>query len=197
MSNDSFRQRATTLEDEFFYRVDQQLIQTYKDRQQQAFDTKSLSEATGIVDQSVLKELHAAEVTPNTLLAFSLFPSVFVAWSDRHVESAERAAILKAAHQQGIHENSDAYKLLESWLDHKPKRELVDAWKDFIHAIRETVSDDAFREMRNAAMQRAEEISKASGGFLGLGAQSHAEKTALAELNAVFDHAEESGASEE
>ena len=152
-------------------------------------EEESLEYATGIVDRQVLKELRKAEITPRTLVAFSIFPAVFVAWADGHVETAERKAILKAAQDQGIFAVSPSYELLESWLRMRLSKELIAAWKDFIHAIRPTISDQAFRQLRHSALKRAESISKAAGGFLGIHSVSSAEQSALAELNDVFDDA--------
>jgi len=192
MAKSIFQQRGTALEDEFFYRVDQELIAKLEEKHEQQLIELSLKESTGIVDQHVLEELRSAEITPRTLAAFSMFPAVFVAWADGHVETAERNAILKAAKHQGIYSVSPAYEVLEHWLQQRPPNKLVGAWKDFIHAIRATISDRAFRELRDAAIERAETISRAAGGFLGIGAVSQAERAALAELHEVFDDAIES-----
>lgn len=189
MSKSIFQQRGAALEDEFFYRVDQGLVAKLEERHQQQAVELSLKESTGIVDQQVLEELRAADITPRSLAAFSMFPAVFVAWADGHVESAERNAILKAAKHQGIYANSPSCELLEHWLAQRPSDKLEGAWKDFIHAIRATISDRAFRELRDAAMGRAAAISTAAGGFLGIDSVSHAERAALAELHGVFDDA--------
>jgi SpoVK/Ycf46/Vps4 family AAA+-type ATPase len=192
MAKNIFHQRGKALEDEFFFKVDQELIAQLEERYVQQEIEQSLKESTGIVDQHVLQELRSVEITPRSLAAFSMFPAVFVAWSDGHIEAAERDAILKAAKHQGIYANSPSYELLEHWLAQRPSSELEGAWKDFIHAIRTAISDRAFRELRGAAIERAESIAKAAGGFLGIGSVSHAERTALAELHEVFDDAIES-----
>ncbi len=189
MGKSAFEQRESALEDEFFYRVDQELIARFRASQQQEADLDALKQSTGIDDRHVLEELQTAQITPRTLAAFSMFPAVYVAWADGHVERAEREAIMKAARHQGIFSVSPACELLENWLSRRPHAELIAAWKDFIHAVRPTVSDHTFREMRNAAIERAEEIARAAGGFLGIGSVSRAEKSALAELNDIFDHA--------
>ncbi len=189
MARSIFHQRGTALEDEFFYHVDQELIATLEERHQHQAVELSLRESTGIVDQHVLEELRAADITPRSLAAFSMFPAVFIAWADGHVESAERQAILKAAKHQGIYANSPSCELLDQWLAKRPSDKLVGTWKDFIHAIRAAISDRAFRELRDAAMGRAAAISTAAGGFLGICSVSDAERAALAELDEVFDDA--------
>lgn len=186
MSKHTFHSRAQALEDAFFHRVDEELVIRFQERHQQECDEDALAIATGIIDRELLDELLAIEITPKTLMAFSLFPAVFVAWANGFVEQAEREAVLKAAHQQGIIAGCPAHELLESWLQKKPTAELVTAWKDFIHAIRPTISASAFRELQDAAMKRAYDIAEAAGGFLKLLSVSAKEKTTLNELDAVF-----------
>ena len=189
MLEGSFRKRGNALEDEFFHRVDVELIRRWKVRHEEEVADEALQQAIGITDQHVLKELRQAEITPGTLVALSLFPAIYVAWADGHVELAERRAILRAADDLGIAEDSPSHALLECWLKRKPRQELVTTWKDFIHAIQPTLSETAFNELKQASIQRAEEIARAAGGFLGIGAVSTEEKSALTELREVFDHA--------
>ena len=149
-------------------------------------DEERLAIACGIVDQKLLKELLAAEITPNTLTALSLFPAVYVAWANGYVERAERTAVLDAAHKMGIEKETPAHNLLECWMDQKPGDTLVTAWKDFIHASRPQLSDAAFAELREAALKRARDIASAAGGILGFGSISAKERAAIAELEQVF-----------
>lgn len=186
MARNVFANRASALENAFFHRLDQELIIKIQEQHQLETDEDMLATATGIIDRKLLDELLAAEITPKTLVAFSLFPAVYVAWSDGHVEIAEREAILKAAHVQGITNRSPAHQLLESWLKTKPTEELVSVWQSFIHAMRPVISPTAFRDLQEAAMKRAHTIAEAAGGFLGFGSVSAAEKAAIEELDAVF-----------
>ena len=71
MARSIFQQRGTALEDEFFYRVDQKLIAKLEERHKQQAAEELLQESTGIVDRHVLEELRAAEITPQSLAAFS------------------------------------------------------------------------------------------------------------------------------
>lgn len=185
-----FERRAQALEDEFFRRVDQQLIVQLTAAQRKESDRDALTLASGIVDRQVLDELLAIEITPKTLAAFSLFPAVHVAWANGYVAREEREAVLKAAHDQGIVSESAAHQLLGSWLKEKPTEQLFDAWKGFIQAVPPTVSASAFQELRDAAMNRAHDIAEAAGGFLNVLSVSAKEKEALAQLDTVFAEAQ-------
>lgn len=190
MTVSPFHKRATALEDAFFHEVDQQLILKLEETRQLEADEDALTVASGIVDRAVLDELLNAQITPKTLVAFSLFPAVHVAWADGHIEIEERKAILKAAEQQGIEADSPACELLHSWLKKKPSEELFQAWKSFIHAVHPTLSAEGYQEMRESAMNRAQKIAEAAGGFLGLHKVSDSETAAIKELDTVFDDLE-------
>ncbi|APZ94943.1 hypothetical protein [Fuerstiella marisgermanici] len=186
MSHDSFRKRASTLEDEFFYRVDLELIEKLKDQQRVEAEEEALTAATGITDRGVLEELVEAQITSQSLLALTLFPAVHVAWANGFVETTERAAVLKAADQEGIAEETPSYELLRVWLKTPPSATLFKAWSDFIHAVQPTLSVSAFRKLHDAAMIRSRKVAEAAGGILGIGKVSKAEETRLKELDQVF-----------
>lgn len=193
MLQNALYRRAKALEDGFYHRVDQGLIVKLQEQTQFEADEDALAIACGIVDRKLLDELLAVDVTPKTLAAFSLFPAVYVAWSDGHVAPAEKDAVLQAVQDLGICKATPAYQLLECWLQRKPAHELVVAWKDFIHAARPTLSVEGFQELRDASMLRAHRISEAAGGFLGIGRVSAKEKESLAELEEVFASAAAEG----
>lgn len=190
MSKHAFDRRAQALENEFFHQVDHKLVVKLTKHYEHETDQDALTLASGIVDREVLAELVAIEITPKTLAAFSLFPAIHVAWASGSVTPEERDAVLRAAHGQGIAEDSPAHQLLESWLRKKPSPELLAAWKSFIHAIYPTVSKSVFQDLCDAAMQRAHDIAEAAGGFLKVLSISAEEKAALKELEETFADAE-------
>lgn len=189
MSQSKLHKRATALENAFFHRVDQELIVRIQEQHQQDLDKDALATATGIIDRSLLDELLAAEITPKTLLALSLFPAVYVAWSDGHVELGERKAILQAAESLGISDGTPAWDLVNAWLRKRPTQQLIDVWGEFVHGMQPTLSVTAFRQLQTAAMERAERIAEAAGGFMGFHKVSKVEREALEHLDRVFDDA--------
>ena len=194
MLNHAFHHRSRALENEFFRRVDHELVVKVQEQYPLEVDEDALAIACGICDRKLLDELLAAEITPKTLTALSLLPAVYVAWANGYVEAVERKAVLDAAHSVGVCEGTPAYELLECWLKLRPTDRLIEAWKEFIHASRPTLSVDAFRQLRDSAMTRARDIASAAGGFLGIGSVSAMEKAALMELEGVFTHAAKSEA---
>lgn len=183
--------RAETLENEFFYRMDQDLIAKLHEKNLLEQEENELIIMTGISDKEVLGELIEVGISPKTLLAFSLFPAIYVAWADGVMELNEQKAILKAAENQGMQKDSTSLHLIENWLKEKPSRKLRLAWEDFIHAMRPNLTSDAFEEMRESVLEIAHNIAESAGGLMGFQSISEAETTALQNLDDVFDDASE------
>lgn len=185
MSECQFEAQAELLEREFYRGIDRELIVEVQGYIEQ-HGNEGASTFPGLSSLKILSELQAAEITPKTLMAFSLFPSIHVAWSDGNLADQEKEAILKAAESTGVISGSPAYGLLNSWLNKQPSAELFSAWKDFVIAIRPALSEAAFQELRDAATRRASDVAKTAGGFLGVFKISSAEEKALEELEQAF-----------
>jgi hypothetical protein len=186
MPRNTFHKRASALEDEFFHRIDQKLVERLRQQHDREVDENALTIATGIADRSLLDELISLEITSKSLIAFSLFPAIYVAWADGHVETAERKAVLKSATQLGVISESAAYQLLQSWLRTKPSPELFRAWVDFIHALRPTLSPKAFRELHEGVIGRSRKVAGAAGGIFGIHKVAKSEHAAIEKLHTVF-----------
>jgi hypothetical protein len=188
MSQSNFEAQATVLEREFYGGIDRELIVQVQQQIEQSVDTPATA-FPGLSNQRILSELQSAEITPKTLMAFALFPSIYVAWSDGNLAEKEKDAILKAAETVGVISGSPAFRLLNSWLNKRPMEELFAAWKEFVIAVRPALSDDAFQELRDAATTRARDIAAVAGGFLGVFRISASEEKALTDLEQVFAEA--------
>lgn len=185
MTEHTLRITAIALEQSFFPDTDPQVSATaLENAGADADDVTALT--AGIVNWKVWDELQRMEITPKTLMAFSLFPAIHVAWANGRVEAAEKDALLQAAETLGISAGSPAFVLLESWLSGEPDEKLFDAWKQFMDAVRPAVSAEAFQQLRDAAIHRARTIAESAGGFLGLHKVSRAESAAIAELESAF-----------
>lgn len=176
---------AIILEQQFFQDADQQIPASTADRALASHEDVSALTA-GIVNWKVWDELQLMEITPKTLMAFSLFPAIYVAWANGRVEDAEKQALLTAAEKVGVAPSSPAFVLLESWLSGEPDARLFEAWKQFVNAIRSTLTKDAFEQLRDASIDRAKTIAGAAGGILGLHKVSRAESAAISELESAF-----------
>jgi hypothetical protein len=125
----SFTERAKSLENVFFQRVDQQLLGNIRGRLEEHDAITALRAASGVRNDELLAELVRIEVQPETLAAVTLIPLVAVAWADGKVTDAERRKILAAEHAAGIGEDAPSHQLLNHWLDHNPGPDLFATWK--------------------------------------------------------------------
>lgn len=174
--------RERSLEAAFFRKVDTKLLEDLRSRMAKHQAMGRLAADTGIHDQSVLQELLDLNFTPQNLLALWLVPLTQVAWADGRVEPAEREAVLDALRKHGYSNDSPAWHLLESWLDHQPCDEVLTAWKDYARTLVETAGDKRVILLRNELRNRAREVAQAAGGVFGFGSVSCAEESVVQQI---------------
>ncbi len=124
---------------------------------------------------------------PETLVAFSLVPLVEVAWADGEIQPKERDAIIKAAIERGVEEDSPTCDLLRNWLQTKPDPKLLEVWKGYIEVLKDSLGERSRAHLKSGTMGRARAIAEAAGGFLGVASISAAEKKMIEELEWSFD----------
>jgi len=183
---DDLNSRGKAMENMFFENRDQELLNKLRSELEGDRKLEVLQAASGITDSAVLKALTDQGVTAESLSALSLIPLVTVAWSDGTLDAKEQEAILKAAESSGVAAGSTAASLLESWLVSKPQATLLDAWKAYIGALKTSVDDAAFGQVKTSILNRAQNVAQAAGGFLGIGSVSDSEKQAIADLESAF-----------
>ena len=187
MTEDFLAERRRALEESFFTKQNEALRLKLRQREQVRAKKEALAEASGISDEATLDRLLALQIGGETLAALYLVPLVEVAWADGKIEEDERKALLAAAEGAGMRSGSPSYELLAGWLARHPGAELLDAWKQYILTLTETMDSAAKQALKRDLVGRARSVAEAAGGFLGLGGKvSAAEQKVLVELEAVF-----------
>ncbi|MFO1001074.1 MAG: hypothetical protein U0936_12085 [Planctomycetaceae bacterium] len=186
MFGDGLSKRGALLEQSFAYETDRRLIEAAREKSARQTELEAIREATHISDQQLLLELVDCGVRADSLHVLMLFPLVHVAWSNGHIERAERLAILEAAAQDGIRADSPGYEVLKGWLTHRPDAQLIKTWKDYVAAIRMFVSPEMFNSLQVVTVVRAWRVAESAGGLLGFQKVSQAERAAIKELNLAF-----------
>jgi hypothetical protein len=181
------KKAGKALEESFFAKENDKLLADLREEAARAERRSALREAMALDNEQVIDALLELDVLPETVAAFSLVPLIEVAWADGEIHQKERAAILKAAEARGIEIGSANHDLLESWLNDKPEKELMDTWKTYAHALHESLDPDLADALKDRMVSRARSVAEAAGGFLGLGAVSPAEQAILDELDHGFD----------
>jgi len=181
------RNHGRALEESFFERENQKLLAKLREQGERDRKRATLREALRIDDEDVLDHLVALDVSPETIVAFSLVPLVEVAWADGEIQPKERDAILKAAVERGVGHDSPTAHLLSNWLAMRPDPQLLETWMAYIEELKPSLSEASRKEMKKSVMGRARAIAEAAGGFLGVGSISAAEKKMLDELEWAFE----------
>jgi len=186
MVEDIWKEREEALENAFFMKRNEELLQKLKHQLQQETRKEALREACGITDERVLDSLLAVELDAEALTAIVMVPLVIVAWSDDSIAVEERNAILQAADAEGIETGTVCHQLLERWLEDPPTDELLTAWKNFVQVVVKDFSAEALTAFREEVMGRVKKVATAAGGILGVGSHSASERAAIEDLEATF-----------
>lgn len=178
---------ARALEDSFFAKENDRILKELRAATVREGKKKEFREFLNIKNEDLLDALVALAVEPETLVAFTLVPLVEVAWADGEIQPKERDAIIKAAVERGVTEDSPTAHLLRNWLVTRPDPQLLETWRDYIEELKGSLSGETWTEMKKTVMGRARGIAEAAGGFLGIASISAAEKKMLQELEWAFE----------
>lgn len=187
MEENTLKKRGDVLEAAFFSKVDDKLMNDLRTQLEREEEGARLRASTGIQDDKLIEDLLVLGVTDSTMSALALFPLVWVAWADDRMESREREAILQAAKQSNIDSDTPAMALLESWLSERPSDEVIAAWSDYAHHLKNIASPETVERVRRTVVVRAQEVAESAGGFLGVGSISPKEQAILERLELAFN----------
>lgn len=181
-----FQARAKTLEDAFFLQQDKILMEQFHRLEAMKQSKETLSKVSGITNPDILERLVELDIHPDLMASLALVPLVEVAWADGAVDAAEKEAILKAEGQFFTKDSPDM-AVLKQWMEHKPDRQLLEAWKEYIKGLCEQLTPHQKAALKAEVIGHARQVAEAAGGFLGLGSKiSKAEQNLLKELEAAF-----------
>jgi hypothetical protein len=183
---DELERRRQALEEAFFNKYNEELLSKLRARDAATRKKDALAAATGLHDEKVLDDLLAAGIEAQTLAALAIAPLVFMAWRDGKLEDRERAAVLRAADEQGLKPDHTAYKLIEGWLARNPGPQLVAAWRGYVTALRANLAPAAYAAMRADILERTRKIMRAAGGYLGFAHSTAQEKELLAKMEEIL-----------
>ena len=173
MSEDQFERRGNALEDMFFYRSDQELLEQIKQDLADKEAREQLASFSGITNEHLLDELVSQNVRAETLACVTLIPLVVVAWADGKLDEEEKLAVLRAFKEKGLATNPAAVSLVEGWLSEPP--------------LSASMSDSTFEHLKASVLDQAKEVARAAGGFLGvINSESRSEKQAIEAVAAAF-----------
>lgn len=180
--NDALHERGRALEDEFFHRVDQQLLEKMREQHDRDRHRQAIIDCTGLPDGPLIDHLVDHGFSPSSLAALMLFPAVLVAWADGKVEPAERQAILHECLVEPLASNPAAKHILEHWLQKEPPKDLWALWDEYAQATYEHIGPEKASRLAQSVRELATKVGNAAGGLLGRGKISQAEQEILDRL---------------
>jgi tellurite resistance protein len=189
---DSFAERGKAFENEHFRKREAELIRKLRERAERIEARQGLADATGIEDEAILDELHAAGFDTETIPLVHLVPLVRVAWADGSVSEGEREQILGIARTRGVEEDSGAYSKLTAMLERRPSEDDFDEAQRLIRILRSAAGSHETPAEDLAAYCR--QVAEASGGFLGFGAVSEEEQAMIERISRDLERDHAAGA---
>jgi hypothetical protein len=188
MSKDFLEDRKKALEDSFFAKQNEKLLEQLRAKQRKKAAREGLAEISGVHDRAVLDQLVDLDIEPVTWTAISLIPLVEIAWADGRMEEKERRAVLAAAEANGVFVDSPSYALLQSWLERRPDGRLFETWGEYIVHLCSKLGEPEKQRLKAEILGRARSVAEATGGILGMGNKvSPEEAVILSELEKAFD----------
>lgn len=177
--------QTRTLEDAYFMKEDQMMIENFRKLKKLEETKENLRAVSGITDNEVLDKLVKLDIHPETLSSLAVIPLVAVAWADGSVDAKERDSVLAALKTANFASGIDL-ELVGHWLEVKPKPQLQEAWLTYSKALAAELTPDQRHHLRDELLDHARQVAQASGGLLGVGSISAAEKTVLERLAAAW-----------
>jgi hypothetical protein len=181
-TQDALGKRGRALEDDYFRRKDQELLEKMRQEVAAKKTQEALGATTGLTDPALLEELQALGFTLDTVCLLPLVPMLQVAWAEGGVSQAERDLIQLFADNRGIAAGSPANAQLNDWLAHRPSDEVFAGAGRLIHAMLATGAEVVGDLSAVDLVEYCEKVAAASGGIFGLGRLSGEERTLLASL---------------
>ena len=182
MSEDIFKERGRSFEEEYFKKHEARLIAKLRERGRLEEISEALALKLQIDSPDLLRRIMALGVTVETGPAFLLAPLVQVAWAEGAVTDRERATVLRLAKERGIEPTSPAYAQLDAWLSQCPVDALFDAAIEAIKSGLSVLTPEERADRIRRIVDACRQVADASGGLsrlVGLGGVSNEEEALL------------------
>jgi hypothetical protein len=175
------------MEDQFFLKKDQLLIEARKKLEAMKETKANLMQVSGIKDEAVLDKLIQLNIRPDVLATLFAIPLIEVAWADGELQDQERDELFRFVHKAGLRNKQVDTIMISVWLKQKPGPELMEAWEHYIQALSQQLSPEERQSLKEEVLADARTIANAAGGFLGFGTLSPEEQKVLDQLEAAFN----------
>lgn len=174
--------RRRLLEEQYFRKQEQELIDKLRRRAAAEAARERLASDTGLADGEILEDLLALGYTPDTVMLLHLAPLVQVAWADGSVSDRERELIVAASRTRGVAEGSTAARQLDAWLAERPTDAMFEKTLRAVIAMLEARPAREREQTGSDLLSYCAAVAEVSGGILGFGKVSPEERRTLAQI---------------
>ena len=159
--------RGKTLEEVFFFRMDQELIDVIRQTLEREERTRLLADSTCLRYKQQLESLVNSNLKLPALTALFWIPLTFVAWADGSVDGPERKSIREVLSRKGISHSAISMMFEHDWFRQQPSEGLWMLWEHFVNSTFITLDPTSRRELIENIVSLCQVVAQASGGFLG------------------------------
>ncbi|HQR33858.1 MAG TPA: hypothetical protein PLK30_14070 [Blastocatellia bacterium] len=177
-----FADREHWLEEEYFRKQEQELIEKIHQRQFREADRQRLAEITGLKDDDALAALQDLGYSSETVELLHMLPLVEVAWASGAITDKHRNAITKIARMRGIAEDSESDQRLMQWLAEKPSEQLFETSLRATRLMLEALPTEEQEHSRKDLLLHCNQIAHALYGRLWGHEVIHEEEQMIAHI---------------
>lgn len=191
MTSMNVTERARRAEDDYFRRRDAELMEralrARREEQQPPapsvnLEERALADALGVHDAVLVAPLYAAGFRAGHTALLDWMPAIDVAWiDDVDVHERHELKLQIAADPDGA---AAGVRFLSQFLFVQPSEELMAAVRGVLRHQLHAMDPAARRERFLRILDRCETVGEASGGLLGMGALSLAERRHISAIRA-------------
>jgi hypothetical protein len=182
---DIFAEREHWLEEEYFRKKNQELIEKMHWQKAREAERLHMAESIGVSDQELLEALQELGFTEETVQLLHIVPLVQVAWIEGGVADREREMIFRVAATRGIGPGSVGYSQLTRWLAERPSEHFFESSLHALHVLFEALpADERLASRRNLITYCSQIASIVEGGIMGRAQISDEERILIAHIAA-------------
>jgi hypothetical protein len=178
---DAFDELRKAKEEEYFHKKETELLEKLRQRGAVEAERRKLGDALPTADAQILEDLQALGYNAETVKLLFVVPLLAVAWADGSITPRERSLILELA------KADDKQGQLTQWLNQKPPDEFFERSLRVVRSLLAAQSPEERSAAKRNLHSSAVRIAEASGGILGLGSISNAERAAIERVAAEIE----------
>ena len=177
-AGNTMRERGRALEEEWAQQLVREAVAKVRTTRLEDEERQRLAEVTQISSPELISRMRALGFDAESAALLFLVPLVGMSGADGTVSYAERALVKDMA-RRGVQPGSRAWATLDGWLLEPPPHEALAEMLALLRDVLAAMPVDQGNEVRSRLRSALDRVGRVSGGFLGVGTLSRAERRFL------------------